>query len=433
MDAHREVCELEPVKCEQPGCGKTIPRGEKAAHESTCPHRVVPCGHAGCAGTFPAEEVIEHRNHCEHGIVVCPHGCGGSVKRLEKYEHDRVCPSKMVPCECASLGCDTKVERGQMAAHLAEPGHQERTLQMVLGMKAQLALTVLPGSEALWVIPNISSHIAAQARGVTSGRYALGPFGYQFQLRADFRPDGFQLTCGTQPGPYDSALEWPFSRSFTLNLLGNGGGGLDKTTQLSMPRNANDWRFNQGKTGFGGSILALPGELQSGGYIQNDSLLVKVVFEEVTVLTSSEALWEVRGVTALKASKDEVTSGRYALGPFGHQFQLIADFGDGDSIGLYCGTQPGPYDDALAWPFNRSYRLMLVGRGGSGLDRSVQVLLPASADEADFNKGTDGTCGHSVCTLAELEAGGYIQNDSILVKVVFAAPGEDLESDSNSE
>ena len=321
-----------------------------------------------------------------------------------------------------------------MAAHLAEPGHQERTLQMLVGVKTKVALTVLPGSEALWVIPNVSSHIAAQAR-VKSGRYALGPFGYQFQLRADFSSDGFQLCIGTQPGPYDSALEWPFSRSFSLSLLGNGGGGLDKTRQVSMPANSNDHRFNKGKTGFGGSILALPGELQSGGYIQNDSLLVKVVFEEFTVLTGSEALWEIRGVAALKASKNDFNSGRYALGPFGHQFELIADFGKtgDDSFGLYCGTMPGPYDDALAWPFNRSHRLTLVGRGGSGLDRSTLTNLPDSADEANFNKGTDGTCGHSVCTLAELEAGGYIQNDSILVKVVFAAPGEDLESDSNSE
>jgi hypothetical protein len=50
----------------------------------------------------------------------------------------------------------------------------------------------------------------------------------------------------------------------------------------------------------------------------------------------------------LAARTADVTSGRYALGPFGHQFVLQANFGDDDdSIGLYCGTQPGPYDDAL--------------------------------------------------------------------------------------
>jgi hypothetical protein len=112
MDAHRGVCELEPVQCEQPGCGKTIPRGERAAHESTCPHRVVPCGHAGCLETFAAAKVVEHRKKCEHRIVVCYHGCGRSVKILEEDEHNRVCPSKVVPCECANLGCSTKVKRG---------------------------------------------------------------------------------------------------------------------------------------------------------------------------------------------------------------------------------------------------------------------------------------------------------------------------------
>ena len=130
------------------------------------------------------------------------------MKRLEEDEHDWVCPSKVVPCECASVGCSTKVKRGQMAAHLAEPGHQELTLQMVLGMKAQRALTVVPGSEVIWNVPNVAAAMAAgDTAGITSGRYALGPSGYQFELKAVFWEDGsLELSCGTQPGPYDDAL-----------------------------------------------------------------------------------------------------------------------------------------------------------------------------------------------------------------------------------
>ena len=112
----------------------------------------------------------------------------------------------------------------------------------------------------------------------------------------------------------------------------------------------------------------------------------------------------------------------YSLGPYGHQFKLNADFGttnatDG-SFGLYCGTQPGPYDDALAWPFSQSFTLTLVGRGGSGLDCSERVTLPANAG-GGFNKGSVFKVGDDVCTLAELQAGGYIQNDSLLVRVTF--------------
>ena len=47
-----------------------------------------------------------------------------------------------------------------MAAHLAEPGHQELTLQMLVDVKTKVATTVLPGSEALWVIPNVAANIA---------------------------------------------------------------------------------------------------------------------------------------------------------------------------------------------------------------------------------------------------------------------------------
>jgi hypothetical protein len=321
-----------------------------------------------------------------------------------------------------------------MAAHLAEPGHQELTLQMLVDVKTKVATTVLPGSEALWVIPNVAARIAAQVQ-LTSGRYALGPFGYQFQLQAHFHSGGFQLSCGTQPGPYDSVLEWPLSRSFTLSLLGNGGGGLDKAVQADMPANASDRCFNKGKTGFRGPVLASLGELQTGGYIQDDALVVKVAFEtplDVIVLPGSEALWVVRNVAAHLAAKTKMDSGRYALGPFGHQFQLMADFGDDDLIGLYCGTAPGPYDDALAWPFSRSFTLTLLGRGGSasGMDRSQRILFPANANERSFSKGTKTKVGRSVCTLAELEAGGYIQNDSLLVKVVFDA---DSNADPNDE
>jgi hypothetical protein len=189
--------------------------------------------------------------------------------------------------------------------------------------------------------------------------------------------------------------------------------------------------------GFCGGEICSKAELEAGGYIQDDSLLVRVAFanpQQVTVLTGSEALLVVHNVAAHLASKDYFDGGRYALGPFGHQFQLPVDFGDDDdSIGLYCGTRPGPYDDALAWPFDRSFTLTLVGRGGSGLDRSTRIPLPDNVGEAHFNKGTTGARGDVVCTLAELQAGGYIQNDTILVKVVFAAPGGDLESDSHSD
>jgi hypothetical protein len=299
---------------------------------------------------------------------------------------------------------------------------------MLVDVKTKVATTVLPGSEALWVIPNVAANIAAQAQ-LTSGRYALGPFGYQFQLTANFRSEGFRLSCGTQPGPYDSVLEWPLSRSFSLSLLGNGGGGLDKTLQVSMPHNSGDRHFNKGKTGFVGNVLSSLAELQTGGYIQDDALVVKVAFEtpiDVIVLPGSEALWVVRNVAAHLAAKTNIDSGRYALGPFGAIFALNADFGDNDdSICLYCGTQPGPYDDALEWPFSRSFTLTLLCRSGLDLDRSVKVMLPANADGERFSKATRGRFGRTVCTLAELEAGGYIQNDSRLVKVVFDADPDD--------
>ena len=93
----------------------------------------------------------------------------------------------------------------------------------------------------------------------------------------------------------------PNPRSFTLTLCGNGGGGRAKVDHVSLPWQATDRRFNEGKGGFCGSVLASLEELHTGGYIQDDALLVKVAFEspqDVTVLPGSDALWVIRNVAA---------------------------------------------------------------------------------------------------------------------------------------
>jgi hypothetical protein len=209
--------------------------------------------------------------------------------------------------------------------------------------------------------------------------------------------------------------------------------------------------------GFCGTKVSLDG-IRASGCTQKDS---------VTVLHGSEALWTIPNVAsrtkevlamrsgpygcacqtyrmyeACRCSQEgscaKVVSGRYALGQFGHQFQLSAEF-SGKGVGLYCGTQPGPYDDALVWPFSRSFALSLVGSDGTAGGRkgcgghaigdviadahnspnNVDVSSWIIDGDGHFNKGTRGNRGGVLCTLAELEAGGYIQNDSLLVKLAF--------------
>jgi hypothetical protein len=322
------------------------------------------------------------------------------------------------------------------------------TLQMMLGMRSLQATTMLPGSEVLWVIPNMAANLAEANRGaeteVVSDRYALGPFGYQFQLVAEFtKKKGFVLLCGTQPGPYDDALQWPFNRTFTMSLLSRSGGHDRSNGPFQMPELASSYQFNRDTVGYVGDTESVSlSELQEGGYIKNDSLLVKVAFEapaEATVLTGSEAIWTIPGVAAhMAAWHKDVTSGRFALGAFGYHFRLKADF-DGSALLLACGTQPGPHDDVLEWPFNRSFKLTVLGRerlSGSSSDYHCMMgsdchcmtgSMPGDAKEGglfspgSFYQGEHGFVSGSgyVPSHESLTAGGYIHNDFLLVKVEF--------------
>ena len=110
-----------------------IPRGEKAAHEAACPHRLVACGNEGCSKQDVPANMAVHRLSCGHRTLVCPHGCGASLKGSQETSHGQQCPAKLVDCECADLGCRTKVERG--LGRIVALHHCPSTLHQILSLR----------------------------------------------------------------------------------------------------------------------------------------------------------------------------------------------------------------------------------------------------------------------------------------------------------
>ena len=106
-----------------------IPRGEKAAHEAACPHRLVACGNDGCSKQDAPANMAVHRLSCDYRTLACPHGCGASLKGSQETPHGHTCPAKLVDCECAALGCSTKVKRG--LGRIVSSYHHKSTLYQV--------------------------------------------------------------------------------------------------------------------------------------------------------------------------------------------------------------------------------------------------------------------------------------------------------------
>ena len=78
-------------------------------------------------------------------------------------------------------------------------------------------------------------------------------------------------------GEYDGILQWPFFPTFTIKLF-NLYGGEDITDEIASPPHVKEFEkpneeFNVG-SGF--SQFAGLGQLESGGYIKDDTLYIKV-------------------------------------------------------------------------------------------------------------------------------------------------------------
>lgn len=149
----------------------------------------------------------------------------------------------------------------------------------------------------IWRIENVSS---AMKRAVNEGENALfsetiytGKYGYK--LRAVAYPNGIASGKGThfslyimiEQGDYDALLKWPFKQKVFFTLLDqNLSNAVNKTEELLGDRSSTSFVQPQTEAnpGWGFPKFIALDKLNSGSYLKNDCMFIKIEVDPYDVL-----------------------------------------------------------------------------------------------------------------------------------------------------
>ena len=109
-------CGWEPVECARHGCGERMLRKDAAEHDvSSCAVRPVSCTH--CNESQAYGQMAAHEGSCPRARVPCPNErCGVLLERKGLCDHRAGCVHETVECPCP--GCEVKLLRAEMEAHV---------------------------------------------------------------------------------------------------------------------------------------------------------------------------------------------------------------------------------------------------------------------------------------------------------------------------
>ena len=119
LEEHRGVCEYVEVDCPN-SCGEKIQRRLRSYHlESECPKRHFVCTYCGHESTH-GDITTEHWPTCEQFPISCKNLCGAQNIPRSKEEAHRLedCPLHEVECKYKYVGCEEKVKRKDIDAHM---------------------------------------------------------------------------------------------------------------------------------------------------------------------------------------------------------------------------------------------------------------------------------------------------------------------------
>ena len=130
MDAHCDICPLEPLDCPYAGdCIGNILRKDMESHKTECDYRPYSCEYCGDHGTFMDITLGSHYEECDHYPLECPNDCGETnIKRRDMEEHRDICPLEPLDCPFKDVGCTDKIQRKDMEKHI-ESNTQEHLLK----------------------------------------------------------------------------------------------------------------------------------------------------------------------------------------------------------------------------------------------------------------------------------------------------------------
>ena len=107
------------VKIECLYCAELIKRSEIETHQENCPKRPFSCDHCKDYDSTYEDVTTNHWSECNYYPLSCPNMCGQVIPRQNlKIHMDNNCPLTTIECEFKFAGCEERLPRKDMPAHL---------------------------------------------------------------------------------------------------------------------------------------------------------------------------------------------------------------------------------------------------------------------------------------------------------------------------
>ena len=241
-------CQFSQVSCTF--CSSMFQRRHINDHKSNkCPLRPYTCPH--CNDYSGVYEVVtgSHLELCDSYPIPCSSdGCEDRVPRLKLSQHLlEECTLAIVDCDFRSVGCDVRVKRKDLDAHLHDSvvKHQQLQQKVILEMQATIerlkienaALRVSLGKcesgglnsppPSLQILPILITMSGFAGYKMSGEVWISSPFytsskGYKMCMRV--LPNGLKgghvaVNLRLMRGNFDNDLEWPYLGNITIQLL----------------------------------------------------------------------------------------------------------------------------------------------------------------------------------------------------------------------
>ena len=270
-------------------CGHVVMRKEMKDHKNRhCPLRIVVCKY--CKTESRVSSLVQHYTKCEKYPMPCVHRCGMKVAREKMEEHtslEGTCPNSPLDCEFYDVGCEFQGKRVELRKHIetSSTSHcrlllaEMRDIRQKLSEEREQRKLAMPTGQFIymWKIYDWQQKVDDK-KWFGSSVFYVDPGYHMFILAFPCNEDGSSnhLSLFLRPvnGDFDSQLNWPYTKSFTLSVVDQqlDGQNISKASSPLLRSGFSD----PDDGGDGWSQFATHEELKTRCYIKDDAVLIKL-------------------------------------------------------------------------------------------------------------------------------------------------------------
>ena len=299
VQADDTICQYVPIGC--PHCQEIFEHQFVEEHKTKlCPKRPFCCEICNDYESTFEEVTTNHKPVCPSRLVPCSNECGVTTKFKDLSKHlAEDCPVEVIDCSFSFAGCEAKLPRKDLPAHINDSLAVHMSLQAVNHQKLverlearvrDLEVEVQKLKAHVQIAPVqllLDQYASKRESGVT---WSSQPFythlqGYKMCLNVDV--NGFDIGKGTHisvfivimRGEFDYQLKWPFHGSMNIVLLDQEGDDhyvvnliYDEETPKECAGRVIDGDENEGW----GRITFIAHKDLHPKYYNNDSLIFKI-------------------------------------------------------------------------------------------------------------------------------------------------------------